>query len=227
MVVSVRNTVFLDVTPLFCMFPGKYFCHPSSFSDTCFSHCFPLPSLQIHVLSAYYYQDPVFMQLTVLLSNWSSNFLWNVDNFYQVTWCHIPDDNILHYFSTVSVDSKNCEKYPCLSVHHHGTTLSPLDEFSWNLISEYFLKSLSKNHIWLKSESNNEYFTFMISLWILLKIRNYRMTKVLQKIKTHTLRSIHFLWKSCSLWDNVEKYDSRTGHRWCYSMVYVHCMLDN
>jgi hypothetical protein len=31
-------------------------------------------------------------------------------------------------------------------------------------------------------------------------------TKVVEKIKTHILRSITFSLKSCRLWDNVEKY---------------------
>ena len=31
-------------------------------------------------------------------------------------------------------------------------------------------------------------------------------TKILQKIKTHILCSIHIFWESCHLWDNVEKY---------------------
>jgi hypothetical protein len=114
--------------PLFCMFPGKYVYHPSSFSDTYFSHCclvcrsLSFPLIPIRTLSSS-------CKLLFGFQNGSSNFLWNDDNFYQVTWCHIPDDNMLHYFSTFSVDSKNCEKWPCLSVHHHGTTVLPLDEF--------------------------------------------------------------------------------------------------
>ena len=31
-------------------------------------------------------------------------------------------------------------------------------------------------------------------------------TKVVEKIKTHILRSVTFCWKSCRLWDNVENY---------------------
>jgi hypothetical protein len=31
-------------------------------------------------------------------------------------------------------------------------------------------------------------------------------TKAVGKIKTHILCSVTFFWKSCSLWDNVEKY---------------------
>jgi len=29
--------------------------------------------------------------------------------------------------------------------------------------------------------------------------------KFVEKIKTHILCSVTFLWKSCRLWDNVEK----------------------
>ena len=48
--------------------------------------------------------------------------------------------------------------------------------------------------------------TFMIlSCWFLLRMRNASM-EVVEKIKTHILWSITFLWKSCHLPDNVEKY---------------------
>ena len=31
-------------------------------------------------------------------------------------------------------------------------------------------------------------------------------TKAIEKIKTHILYSVTYFWKSCHLWDNVEKY---------------------
>jgi hypothetical protein len=31
-------------------------------------------------------------------------------------------------------------------------------------------------------------------------------TNVVEKIKAHILCSMHFFWKSCRLWGNVEKY---------------------
>ena len=52
-------------------------------------------------------------------------------------------------------------------------------------------------------------------------------TKVVEKIKTHILCSVTLFRKSCRLWVNVEKYGSRTGHRWQYSKANAFCMLDD
>jgi len=49
-------------------------------------------------------------------------------------------------------------------------------------------------------------FTFMIvSGWFLFRMRNVS-DRVVGTIKTHILYSVTFFWKSCHLWDNVEKY---------------------
>jgi len=52
-------------------------------------------------------------------------------------------------------------------------------------------------------------------------------TKIEEKIKIHILCSVTlFFRKSCSLWDNVEKY----GGAWKATddkMALAHCMLDN
>jgi hypothetical protein len=78
-----------------------------------------------------------------------------------------------------------------------------------------FRKSVEKIQVSLKSDKNNGYLhedlrTFMtIPCWILFKMRN-ALTNVVEKIKTHILRSITFFRESCRLRDNVEKY-SRTG----------------
>ena len=50
-------------------------------------------------------------------------------------------------------------------------------------------------------------------------------TKAVQKIKTHILCSVTFSRKSCSLWDNVEKY-CRAGQTTDGNMAHAHCMLD-
>jgi hypothetical protein len=51
-------------------------------------------------------------------------------------------------------------------------------------------------------------------------------TKVVEKIKTHILRSGTFFYQnSFHLRDNVEKY-SRTGQTTDGNMAHVHCMLD-
>jgi len=51
-------------------------------------------------------------------------------------------------------------------------------------------------------------------------------TKYMGKIKTHFMLSNIFR-KSRPLWDNVEKYDSQTGHRCQYNVVPALCMLDD
>ena len=49
----------------------------------------------------------------------------------------------------------------CPSVRPHGTTRLPLGGFSWNLIFEdFFLKSVEKIQVPLKSDKNNGYFTW-------------------------------------------------------------------
>jgi len=45
-----------------------------------------------------------------------------------------------------------------------------------------------------------------------------------EKIETRILYSILFFWKSCSLWDNVEKYCS-SGEA-TDNLVPAQCMLD-
>ena len=50
-------------------------------------------------------------------------------------------------------------------------------------------------------------------------------TKVVEKIKTHILCSVTFSRKSCSLWDNVEKYRT-AGQTTDDSMAQAHCVLD-
>jgi hypothetical protein len=49
-------------------------------------------------------------------------------------------------------------------------------------------------------------FTFIIvSGWFLFRMRNVS-DRVVGTIKTYILYSVTFFWKSCLLWDNVEKY---------------------
>jgi len=48
---------------------------------------------------------------------------------------------------------------------------------------------------------------------------------IVEKIKTPILYWITLFGKTCRLWDNVEKY-FRSGHRWQYSTVHAHCMLN-
>jgi len=50
--------------------------------------------------------------------------------------------------------------------------------------------------------------------------------KFLEKIKTHFIFNyLFFFWKSCLLWDNVEKY-CRAKHATNSNMAHAHCTLD-
>ena len=62
----------------------------------------------------------------------------------------------------------------CLSVRPHGTTLLPLDTFSWKLIFEYFSKICRENPSFDKNSGTwrEHQFTFIISRSVLLRVRN-------------------------------------------------------
>jgi len=49
-------------------------------------------------------------------------------------------------------------------------------------------------------------------------------TTIVEKIKTHFVLGI-FFFKSCRLWENVEKY-CRAGHATDDNTAHAHCMLD-
>jgi len=51
-------------------------------------------------------------------------------------------------------------------------------------------------------------------------------TEFVAKIKTHFVFSNFFFFKSCRLWDNVEKC-YRAGQATGDSMAHAHCMLDD
>jgi hypothetical protein len=101
----------------------------------------------------------------------------------------------------------------CSSVRPHGTTRLPLDEFSLNLIFEYFSKICGKNSSALKCDKHNgtiheDLCAFMItSRWILLRMRN-----VSDKICREN-ENTHFMFNNLSqkvvpFMSYVEKYGS-------------------
>jgi hypothetical protein len=47
---------------------------------------------------------------------------------------------------------------PSQNFERQGTAWLPMEEFSWNLVFEYFLKSVEKIQVSWKSDKNNEYF---------------------------------------------------------------------
>jgi len=55
-------------------------------------------------------------------------------------------------------------------------------------------------------------YAFIISRWFLLRMGNVSDKICLRKI--HILCPVTFFRNSCCLWDNVELWYSRTGHRW-------------
>jgi hypothetical protein len=119
----------------------------------------------------------------------------------------------------------------CPSAHPYGTTLFPLDRFSWKFVCEYFWTIFWRNSSFFKISQEWQvlyvktnihfwwYLTYFFIEWEMFQ------TKVVDKIKTHFVFNNCFL-NSCHLWDNVEKYyrarqatDDNTAH--------VHCMLDD
>jgi hypothetical protein len=73
-----------------------------------------------------------------------------------------------------------------------------------------FQKSLKKIRVWLKSDTDNRYFTWRPvyiydSIWFLLRVRNVS-DKVVEKIKTRISFSVTLFPKLCHFLDDVEKY---------------------
>jgi hypothetical protein len=69
-----------------------------------------------------------------------------------------------------------------------------------------------------------QYKFVIISRSIVLRVKSV-WDKVVEKIKKHILYSKTFLWVSCHLWDNVEKY-CRAGQATDDNMAHAHCMQD-
>jgi len=113
-----------------------------------------------------------------------------------------------------------------MSVSLHGTTQLPLERFSWNLILEYFWKSVIKIQVSLKSDRNNRYLTWRpISIChsLLLLTTNVSDRSCRENHNTH-FKFSNFFKKSCRLWDNEEKECTarQAGHRWQYGACTLH-----
>jgi hypothetical protein len=97
----------------------------------------------------------------------------------------------------------------------------------------FFRKSIEKIQVSLKWDKNKGYFTWRpiyICYHISLSSSYNEMfqTKVVGKMKTNMSCSLTFFllfWKSCRLWENVEKY-CRAGQATYDNMAHAHCMLD-
>jgi hypothetical protein len=84
------------------------------------------------------------------------------------------------------------------SVFPHGTTLLPLDGFSWDLIFKYFSKICWENSSFIKiwHEQRVFYMKTYVHLWqylaeFFLEWEVFQ-TKAVEKIKTHLLLSVTF-----------------------------------
>jgi hypothetical protein len=133
--------------------------------------------------------------------------------------------------------SENCKKRPlassylsaCLSVRPDWTTRLPREGFSLNLIHKYFSKICRDIScfikIWQKyrvlyMKTNKHLWSYLAQFFLEWKIFQ---TKFVEKIVTHILCPITFFFqKSFRLWDNVEQYCSRTGHRLQYGIWALH-----
>jgi hypothetical protein len=143
--------------------------------------------------------------------------------------CHISKDVIsCNLFSGAIAKLQNrLLASSCLSVHPHETRL-PLDGLSWNLIFGYFfsgklLRTL-KFHYKLTGIADNLHegqYTFLI----IFRSDLLRMTKVVEKFKTHVICWIAFFLKTCRLWGNVKKH-WRAGHATNDDMAHALCMRD-
>jgi len=98
----------------------------------------------------------------------------------------------------------------CMSVRPHGTTRLPLKEFSWNLIFEYFRKSVEKMQVSLKSAKTNAYFAWrqMYTLDHISLNSSYNekyVRKISREAKTHISCSIT-IFLNPTVYDSVENY---------------------
>ena len=94
-----------------------------------------------------------------------------------------------------------------------------------------FRKLVEKIQVSLKPDKNKGYFTwrplfifYHVSLISYYNEKSFRKKR--EKIKTRILCSITFFFKSCRLWENVEK-SSRARQAKDGDTAHEHCMLDN
>jgi len=121
----------------------------------------------------------------------------------------------------------------CLSVRPSARNkLAPTGRIFIKFWNRILRKSVEKFAVSLKSDKNNGQFkrTRYVYLWHLAELSSewgMFQTEAAEEIKTCILCSIIFR-KSCSLWDNVEKFCSysQTGHRRRHNTAHALTMLD-
>jgi hypothetical protein len=116
----------------------------------------------------------------------------------------------------------------CLSIHQHGTILLPPDGFLWNLIFKDFSNICPENSSLIKVWQ--DMCTIMIiSHWIALEWEMF-WSKVVEKVRTHSLYSVKFFLESCAIceikWKNmVEPYRLHVTIQ--YNILLALDVLDN
>jgi hypothetical protein len=121
----------------------------------------------------------------------------------------------------------------CTSVRPRETTRLQLDGFLWKLMFECFSKIYRENWTFIKiwQEERTFHLKTNIHLWYFLTVFSEWdpfLTKVVEEIKTHILRSITISPESCAVYgDNLEQYCRARRYRWrhndCTLHVYVVC----
>jgi len=119
---------------------------------------------------------------------------------------HIPPGTLRMCIEHYGMETIKFVMYVCPN-HPHGTTQLPPDIF----FLMFFQKSVKNTRFPLNSNKNARYFTWSSTYIydrISLNLLEWEMfqTKVAEKIETHILCLIPFLWKLCHLWHNTEKY---------------------
>ena len=105
----------------------------------------------------------------------------------------------------------DCWLHVRLSVHMEqlGSHWADFHEI-WYL--KIFRKSVEKIQLSLKSNNSKGHFAWRPIYIFLSSLAHFFLEwemfqiKVVEKIRTHILCSVTFFWKSCRLWDNMEKY---------------------
>jgi hypothetical protein len=105
--------------------------------------------------------------------------------------------NIFFYFFVTFAETRTVSISFDMSLH--GTTRLPLDGFSWNFVLEICRKSVDKIQFWFKSGKNNECLdkdlrrsTFVISCWVLLRMRNVSDKSCRENQNTYFMLQISF-----------------------------------
>ena len=155
---------------------------------------------------------------------------------YAICW-YMPFIWLLTDLVPPSVAFAKLRKNDCLfhvrpSVLPHGTSRLPLEWICVKMYIWVFFENLARTlkFDWKLTRVMGTYVKTNMRLWsylaeFFLEWEMFR-TKFAEKIKIHNLCSVTFVfWKSCRLWDNVEKYCG-AWQTTDDNMAHAYCMLD-